>query len=365
MMPEPFSFQLPIEDFDLSLLPVDAALLRSDASLLASAIREFYQEAFRRLGGSATVVVRDAVVSVAWQPASGDAAAQLLEHAIGLLKHGKTATAEPILRALVARDSENADALYNLGMMLSDQGRLDEAIETLQRHLEFLPGHSNGWAALGVAQARRGAASDAIESLERALEIDPQNAHALRNLAAIRAKESPVMALPLMQEAARLLPHDQRAQYGLAQCMLQLDRIDEADPLLVKTISLDPLSDIAELARTDRSRIAQASFRAKGSDGARPDAVFYCLDALRCFHALGESQTKTITFEIAMLGRGGFDINDAEKKYSLKSLSGKFSGLQLVSMMYVGMKAVAPAADVGIDLSKEYNQAKVMLELEK
>ena len=365
MNPEPFSFQIPLEDFDLSQLPVDASLLRSDPAMRASAIREFYQEAFHRLGGTATVIVHEATVSVAWQPESGDAADQLLEHAIGLLKHGNTAAAEPILRTLIARNPENADALYNLGMMLSDQGRLEESIEILQRHLESAPGHSNGWAALGVSQARRNATSEAIDSLERALELDPQNAHALRNLATMRGKASPAMALPLMQEAARLLPRDQRAQYGLAQCLLQLNRLDEADPLLVASIELDPLSEIAELARTDRSRIAQANFRAEAPDGIRPDAVFYCLDALKRFRELGESQTKTITFEIAMLGRAGFDINSPEKKYVLKSLPGHFSGLHLVSMMYVGMKILAPDADEGIDLSKEYAQAKALLGEEK
>lgn len=365
MNPEPVSFQIPLEDFDLSLLPVDAALLRSDPAMRASAIREFYQEAFRRLGGAATVIVHDATVSVAWQPESGDAADQLLAHAIGLLKHGNTAAAEPILRTLIARNPENADALYILGMMLSDQGRLEESIETLHHHLESAPGHSNGWAALGVAQARRNAISDAIESLERALELDPHNAHALRNLAAIHAKASPARALPLLHEAARLLPHDQRAQYGLAQCLLQLERTGEADSLLLKTIDLDPLSEIAELARTDRSRIAQATLRAKLPKGPRPDAVLYCLDALQRFRDLGEAQTKTITFEIAMLGRAGFDINSPEKKYVLKSLPGHFSGLHLVSMMYVGMKSLAPNADAGIDLSKEYAQAKAQFGLEK
>jgi hypothetical protein len=97
----------------------------------------------------------------------------------------------------------------------------------------------------------------------------------------------------------------------------------------------------------------------------RPDAVHYCLDALQRFRDLGEAQTKTITFEIAMLGREGFDINSPEKKYSLKSQPGHFSGLQLVSLMYVGMKFPAPEADVGIDLSKEYALAKARFELGK
>ena len=192
------------------------------------------------MGGSATILVRDGVISVAWQPESGDASAQPLQHAIDLLRQGNASSAEPILRALLAQDSRNADALYNLGMMLSDRGRIAEAVETLQESLNFHPAHSEGWTALGVAQARVNEMPEAVKALERALEIDPSNAHALRNLAAIHAKESPSRALPFMQEAARLLPSDQRSQYGLAQCLLQLDRVDEADPLLVKTISLDP-----------------------------------------------------------------------------------------------------------------------------
>ena len=361
----PFSFQFPLADFDLTRLPVDPALLRDNASMLASAVQEFYRDSFQNLGGSATVLVRDGVVSVAWQPESGDASAQLLQHAIDLLRQGNASSAEPILRALLAQDARNSDALYNLGMMLSDQGRLVEAVETLQESLHFHPSHTEGWTALGVAQARRNAIPEAMKALERAIEIDPSNAHALRNLATIHVKESPSRALPFMQEAARLLPSDQRSQYGLAQCLLDLDRVDEADPLLVTTISLDPLSEIAELARTDRSRIAQANLRSNAGGGMRPDAVFFCLDAMQRFHALGEEQAKAITFEVAMLGRSGFDINIPDKKYTLKSLPGHFSGLHLVSMMYVAMKSMVPTTDVGIDLSKEYAEAKRLFAFEK
>ena len=107
----PFSFQFPLADFDLSRPPVDPALLRGDASMLASAVQEFYCDSFQKLGGSATVLVRDGVVSVAWQPESGDASAQLLQHAIDLLRQGNASSAEPILRALLAQDARNADAL--------------------------------------------------------------------------------------------------------------------------------------------------------------------------------------------------------------------------------------------------------------
>jgi hypothetical protein len=51
--------------------------------------------------------------------------------------------------------------------------------------------------------------------------------------------------------------------------------------------------------------------------------------------------------------------------YTLRSLPGKFSGMHLVSMMYVGFKIIAPEQDAGIDLSREYDEAKKLFELEK
>lgn len=87
------------------------------------------------------------------------------------------------------------------------------------------------------------------------------------------------------------------------------------------------------------------------------EAVDACFQALRIFGAGDAAKTKTIAFEVAMLGRSGLDINDPEQKYQLKSLPGQFSGLQLVALMYVGFKQIAPGLDAGIDLSKEYEQA--------
>lgn len=82
-----------------------------------------------------------------------------------------------------------------------------------------------------------------------------------------------------------------------------------------------------------------------------------CRQAIALLDKVGSDQSRTITFEIAMLGRSGLDINDPEPKYRLKSAPGEFTGLQLVAIMYVGLKRLAPDADPGIDLAKEYAQA--------
>jgi hypothetical protein len=51
------------------------------------------------------------------------------------------------------------------------------------------------------------------------------------------------------------------------------------------------------------------------------------------------------------------DVLNPDIKYSLKSMKGEFTGLQLVSYMYVGFKIFAPEVDVGMDFSEEHKTA--------
>ena len=71
-------------------------------------------------------------------------------------------------------------------------------------------------------------------------------------------------------------------------------------------------------------------------------------------------QGHEIAFEIAILGQSGLDINDPEQKYTLKSLSGKFSGLHLLAIMYTGFRQIDPSVDVGADFSREFEAAGAM-----
>lgn len=51
-------------------------------------------------------------------------------------------------------------------------------------------------------------------------------------------------------------------------------------------------------------------------------------------------------------------MNNPASRYTLKSLPGRdYSGLQLVSMLYVAFKQIDPNVDVGFDLAAEYNAA--------
>ena len=364
MTPEPFFFQHSLADFDITKLPLDPQVLDGNPSILTASVRAYYEELLTKLGGTAAVAIANGVVSVQWYPGTGDAVEMVFDHACKLLEQGDHVSAEPLLRMLLGRMPDDPRFLYNLGMSLSDQGKTEEAIELLEALVENEPGSSNGWTALGVAYARNGQHDKVEDAFRRALEIDPTNPHALRNLGALRNQSAPEEALEDLWKAARLLPKDQGAQFAYARCLLDLGQSGEADAILTKVIELDPLSEIAEMAKAERRKLAHERMRASVNGGLRMDAVFYCLDALRKFADMSADQMKSVVFEIAVLGQSGLDINDLEEKYTLKSLPGSYSGLHLVSLMYAGFKKINPALESGIDLSREYAQARKLAGLE-
>lgn len=106
--------------------------------------------------------------------------------------------------------------------------------------------------------------------------------------------------------------------------------------------------------------IAQTSFRSRLPGTERPDAVMYCLGALERFEPMPLQEVQKIGLEIAVLGTRGIDPNDADKRYTLKTLPGEYSGLQLLCLMFVAFKAVAPDRDIGFDVSREYQTAVAM-----
>jgi tetratricopeptide (TPR) repeat protein len=315
------------------------------------------------MGGTAAVAIMDNVVSVTWYPSSGDAVEMVWQHAQKLLRRGDYQSAEPLLRMLQSRNPDDAELLYNLGMMLSDQRKLDEAIPMLERLVKIDSTNSNGWTALGVAYSRNRDYERSEEVLRRALEIDPENAYALRNLGALQQEASPELALAGLEKAARMMPNDQQTQYAYAKCLMDLGQNEEADPILRRVIEMDSLSDIAEMARTARREMAQEAMRDDVGGDLRMDAVFLCLDAMKKFRDLGEAKTRAVVYEIAVLGRSGLDIHDPATKYTINSLPGEFSGMQLVCLMYTGSRIIEPGLDTGIDFSKEYEHAEKMFRI--
>ena len=59
--------------------------------------------------------------------------------------------------------------------------------------------------------------------------------------------------------------------------------------------------------------------------------------------------------KLVLLGRNGLDYASPDQKYTLKSLPGeKFSGLNLMCLMYAGFKRIAPEHDLQMNLHEPF-----------
>jgi tetratricopeptide (TPR) repeat protein len=314
---------------------------------------EKIREALNLLDGVIqTLVKSDTEIEITWKANSDP-----LEKVANILQRGNYADGILLLELFLSDNPEDPNVLFNLGMAYSDQSELTRSIELLQKLMETEPQHTNGRVALGVALLRSKKIEEGIRELKVAAEQDPDNPWARRNLGAglLQAGKASE-ALEHFQRAAELSPEDQAAWFGYAQAHEMNGDIQEADQTYIKVIDMDEFSEIAELARKARSKIAEKSFHGD-SQIPRMDAVMYCLSALKHFDKLSLEQVRQIGFEIAMLGTRGLDVNSPEQKYTLKSMEGNFSGLHLVCLQYVAFKRIAPEHSIGFDLSAEYETA--------
>lgn len=353
-------FVIDVRDFDATLLPESVRTPGTDD--FQNAVLQWFQQKAGQIGGSALVGVDDEKIIVQWFP-DGEAP-DPLEKAVHSLKEGNLEEGVSILETLAVLDPRNFDVRFNLGMALSDMGRLGEACKHLEQAVKLSPAFSHAWVGLGVAQQRMGDSGKAKGTLLKALEVDPADGYAHRNLGAVLMTVGETQeAGKHFREAARLLPDDPPAKYGLATWLIENgneDEVADADDLLQSLIELLPIGHpIAALAKEQRSKIAMHNLRAAGG-GLRMDAVMYILGAIGKFDSMDRLKVQEIGFEIAMMGQRGIDVNDSAQKYALRTLPGKYSGLHLMSLMYAAFQVLDPAQDIGFDLSAEYAMAKTL-----
>ena len=362
MEADEIGYVLATEDFDKSLLPPNARTAGTDA--FQHAVSEFYTREYKNFGGTVRVVVDPKKIAVSWRPDT--TRPDPLDVAVNALKVGDYKKGVVLLELLRQQRPDSADVLYNLGMALSDMGNLDAAVQHLKHGATIAPSHVNMLVAIGVALARQKKWVEATSYLERAVEAEPENPWAQRNLGACLGKVGePAKAESALRRAVELAPNDQQALFGLAQALKANGNEAEADKLYVRTIEVDSQSKVAELAKGERSALAQQAFRSRAPAGVRMDAVMYLLGALQKFGKMSKTEVQQVTLEIAMLGQRGLDTNSAEQKYQLRSMPGRFSGLHLLCYMHVGFQQIAPGHSIGFDLSKDYEVAMAMYDSEK
>ena len=96
---------------------------------------------------------------------------------------------------------------YNMGLLMSVTGRLNEAVKEYERALTLDPMHVDARGNLAIVLARQGRLDSAVRELTTLVERDPENASARTNLGLVLLQQGHAdQARPQLEEALRLDP---------------------------------------------------------------------------------------------------------------------------------------------------------------
>jgi len=349
------SFSIAASSFDTSLLPSAARQVGTPA--FREAVNEFLAAEFRDFGGNANIRVDDHTIAVVWSPDSQQPNPMAV--IAQKLQQGKYPEGIQLLELLLSSQPDDSIALYNLGLALSDTGRLERAEQCLRRAAELNPRDVNISVALGVALGRMGRDAEGVEVLRIAVEQDQNNPWAQRTLGGLLLRTGKALeAIPHCKLAAKLLPQDQIAWLGLTDAYRLTGDAAKAEHAYRKSVEISPHSELAEKARAGSNLLAQSSFDQVRQVVPRQDAVHYCLAAMKRYASMSPSELQKLTLALAMEGQRGFAVHNPDSRYRVKGLEGDYSGLAMVCYLYVAMQRLAPGNDIGFDVSVEYEQAK-------
>ncbi|MBF0294096.1 MAG: tetratricopeptide repeat protein [Magnetococcales bacterium] len=154
-----------------------------------------------------------------------------------LAEAGRTEEAEAALREALRLNPNFAEVCYHLGTLLHGTGRTDEALALLERAVSLKPHLAAAHDLLGVILHRRGRLAEAETAFCRAIAAQPADATPCQNLAILlHEQERYAEAEAVLQDALTRHP-DQADLHNLHGCVLrELDRQPEAEAAFVRAL---------------------------------------------------------------------------------------------------------------------------------
>ncbi len=150
-----------------------------------------------------------------------------------------------LYQATLEKNPECWLAQNNLGNILVNVGRPQEAIKQYEQALRLKPDYAETYNNLGNALAATGRTEEAIKQYEQALRIQPDYNEAYNNLGttlvdAGRAEE----AIKYFEQALRIKPNDAETHYNLGIALVNVGRVEEGIKQYEQALRLK--SDYAE-----------------------------------------------------------------------------------------------------------------------
>lgn len=187
--------------------------------------------------------------------------------ALGVALQAQGRDAEPALRHALALLPDDVEVANNLGALLSDQGRLAEAMACFAQALQCLPDHAPTHHNRAVALLRGGQAAQAVASGERAVALQPGLIEAHLNLCrAHMTLGQPDAAAACCERVLQRQPAHPTAHWRLGLAHLAAGRWPDAVASLQQATRLAPLrpethvdlgTALARLGRFDEAADSQ------------------------------------------------------------------------------------------------------------
>ncbi|HMJ13750.1 MAG TPA: tetratricopeptide repeat protein [Polyangiaceae bacterium] len=154
------------------------------------------------------------------------------------LAQGDLDTAEARLSVALEYNASFVEALTNLGLVEVQRGNFGRALELLERARRINADIAQPHHALGVLREREGRADLASRHYQDALRVDPGFAPARANYARM------LFAAGMLEHArtqflrlTEVAPQEPSGHAGLAECLLRLGRISEADRVVARGLA--------------------------------------------------------------------------------------------------------------------------------
>jgi tetratricopeptide (TPR) repeat protein len=144
-------------------------------------------------------------------------------------------------RKAIQINPNHYEALYDVGNVLAAKGQFDEAIENYYKAIQIKPNDAQLWYNLGNALAAKGRLDEAIENYYIAIQINPNFSGALNNLGnALAAKGRLDEAIESYYKAIRINPNYAQPWYNLGNALAAKGRLDEAIESYYEAVRINP-----------------------------------------------------------------------------------------------------------------------------
>jgi len=166
-----------------------------------------------------------------------------IQELIDLYKSGKLAIAEDKAAKEINKNPNNFFLYDFLGVILSQQQKVDEAVINHKKSLEINPNYAQGYSNLAGALLKLNKINESINALKKAIKINPKFAEAYNNLGFIlKERKKYNEAIILFQKAIQIKPDYEKALNNLGNVFKIIGKIDESINCYQNATKINPNS---------------------------------------------------------------------------------------------------------------------------